>query len=178
MFGVPDALHSEALPLNTDDLLKFGHDLNEIVLGTHDLLDVFIGTGDLVDDAFVLSALDSGGLLLGHRSRIRLRFGSGHLSSRTVRARVEALRISQTSDDERFRSHRAGDDPEAILFGVDRTLSGNVNLVAEMLLDRNIVVMAVDTSISCDLEFDSWSLNIRLNDRIRRFIMISRFFIA
>src|SRR5690349_21524685 len=65
-------------------------------------------------------------------------------------ARIEALRVSQPLDDERFRSHRAWDDAVAAAFGVDRTLSGNENLIAEMLFDRDVVVMTVDGKRSAD----------------------------
>ena len=145
-------MYSEYLPLNADDLLQLGDDLDEIVLGSHDFLDVFVGTGDLVYYTLVLSAFDAGGLLFQVFDRVlRLRFGSGHLSSCTVRARIERLWVSEALDDERFRSHRTGDDPISALFGVYRTLSGYVNLVAEMLLDRDVVVMAVDRDLGTKL---------------------------
>ena len=105
-----------------------------------------------------------------------LAFGTRHLTSRTVRARVERLGIAQAVDDERFRSHRARDNSVTSFFGVDRALSGDVNLIAKVLFDRNVVVMTVDRDLRRPTS--RWSLNIRLNERIRRVIMISRFFIA
>ena len=67
-----------------------------------------------------------------------------------MRTRVERLRDFTAFDDERFRSHRTRDNSVTSVSGVDRTLSGNVNLIAEVFLDRDVVVMTVDHERSAD----------------------------
>src|SRR5690606_21089640 len=112
----------------------------------------------LIDDALVLSALDAGGLHFKVLDRVlRLRLGTRHLTSRPVRTRIERLRVTKPLDDEGLRPHRARDDPESPTLGIYRTLSGNVNLIAEVLLDRNIVVMAV---------YDNFDLRFAICDRV------------
>ena len=92
-----------------------------------------------------------------------------------MRARVETLRHATPFDDERFRAHRTRDDAVSSGFRINRALAGDENFLAKMLFERYIVVMTIDS------EFGFERLSVVehfVKDFNKRFIMISRFFIA
>src|SRR5205807_3691304 len=66
-----------------------------------------------------------------------------HLSSGAVRARVETLSQAASFDDERFSTHRSGDDAVHTFRRIDCALARDEDFFAIMLFERNVVVMAV-----------------------------------
>ena len=61
---------------------------------------------------------------------------------------MEGVRIALAADDERPRAHRAGDDAEFAQAGVHRSLAGDPDTRAEVLLGGHVVVVAVDGDLA------------------------------
>src|SRR5207237_8589054 len=66
-----------------------------------------------------------------------------HPAAGAVGGALEAVRVPQSTDDERPGAHRPGDDPEVALAGPDRALARDQYFLAEMDLLGHIVVVAM-----------------------------------
>ena len=56
----------------------------------------------------------------------------------------ERLRVALAAHDERLGAHRARDDPQLALARAHRALAGDEHVLAEVVLPRHVVVVAVD----------------------------------
>src|SRR5215469_15216846 len=61
-----------------------------------------------------------------------------------MRTAVEAFRIALPANDVASSAHRSGDDPEITFASADRALACHEDVLPEMVLSRDIVVVAVD----------------------------------
>src|SRR5262245_40832636 len=109
----PPTGSTPSLSLDAQHLLELGDDLDQILLILHRLVDALVGARDLVEDAVILAALDTLGLLpqiLQREALLRRR--ARHAPTGPVRCRLERLGVAATAHDVRARSHRARDDAE------------------------------------------------------------------
>src|ERR1700730_16556070 len=133
---------------NADHLLDLSDDLHQIALVSHHRLDVFVSAGNFIQHAYILAAFNARSLARQIVFRKRS-FGRAtrHLAAGPVRAGVETLGLALPFHDERFRTHRSGDDAIDIFLSIDRALARDENLLAIVLLERDVVVMAVDRKL-------------------------------
>src|SRR5690242_21698908 len=73
-----------------------------------------------------------------------LRFIPRHCPARSMTATAEALRVALAAHDKGARPHAAGNDSQIALPGPHRALARDQHVLAEMLLSRHVIVMAVD----------------------------------
>src|SRR5439155_7094877 len=107
-----------------------------------------VSTGNLIQYAYVFTTFNARSLT----SEVVLREGplrrtTRHLAAGTVRAGVKTLRCTASFDDERFRAHRSGNNAVDVFVGVDCAFTRDENLLAIVLFERNVVVMAVDLKL-------------------------------
>src|SRR5580698_11576075 len=118
----------------------------------HHRVDVLVRRRRLVDHVLILAALHT--LRGGHMIRqgeLLPRRRARHRTSSAMAAAIETLSIPQAAHDERTRAHAARNDAHLALASTYRALTGHQHVLAEMVLARDVVVMAVDC---LDLRFE------------------------
>src|SRR5581483_4207108 len=129
---------------DADDGAQRVHDVDEVALGFDDAVDVLVRGGRLVQDVLVLAAFDPrrrGGMVVERDALARL--VARHAAPRTVRAALERVGVPLAANDVRARAHRAGDDAELALTRAHGALPRHQHVFAEVLLPRDVVVVAV-----------------------------------
>ena len=120
---------------------------NQICLCSHDCYDVFVRAGRLIEHPGSLFTFNSGrGLFMICHGELSARPRPGHQAAGAVGAGLEAMNTAPARDDERLRSHAAGDDPELIQLGAHRALARDQDVLSEVPLLTHVVVVAVDGS--------------------------------
>src|SRR6267378_4204831 len=125
-------------------------DFDEVALRVHYVRDGFISRRRLVDDVCILTALDTQGcrFVIGDGEPASC-FGSRHRTARAVAAAIEAFRIAEPASDKALRTHTARDYSHITRTSTNRSLAGNVDILSIVMLDRHVVMVAVDHFERC-----------------------------
>lgn len=140
----------KSVALHVDQLVQRVADLHEIGRVLHHLVDRLVGRGNLVDERVGVAVLDPDHRLAQLLPRERLpRLGARERASSAVRGGVQRHRLPLPLDDVAGGAHRSGDQAGQPLVGLDGSLAGHPDILAEVGLAFGEVVVAVDA-----LEFE------------------------
>src|SRR5262249_41208162 len=121
------------------------NNIDQISLRGHYLENILVGARRLVDHIFILTTFNSSrsSLMIGN-SKTLTRCRSRHRATSAVAATMEALSITASTHNKRLRAHAARNYSHIASTRAHGAFARDKDILAIMVLDRDIVMMTVD----------------------------------